>query len=113
MAMAYDRWGSALAILRPVRQQVALGPRDGAGEEHRSEVPYQLTRWSNTYSGARGGTSSQRNWDDRPRSRGYTWIYEIVGKLKCPEADTRERQVGVVGLNRSRGKGLRRAVVGS
>ena len=37
----------------------------------------------------------QWNWDDRPRSRGCTWVYEIVGKLKCPKADTRERQVGV------------------
>ena len=62
MAVAYDRWGSALAILRAVRQQVALGPRDGAGEEHRSEVPYQLTRWSNTYSGAGAGVSSQWDW---------------------------------------------------
>src|SRR5512145_2140049 len=59
--------------------------------------PYQLTRWSNTYSGAGGGMSSQCNWDDRPRSRGCTWVYKIVGKLKCPKADTRERQVGVEG----------------
>ncbi len=78
---------------------MAVGPKDGdgdgAGEEHRTEVPYQVTRWSNTYSGAGGGMSSQWNWDDRPRSRGCTWVYEIVGKLKCPKADTRERQVGV------------------
>ena len=39
--------------------------------------------------------SSQGNWDDRPRSRGCTWVYEIVGKLKCPKADTRERQLRV------------------
>ena len=77
---------------------MAVGPKDGdgAGEEHRTEVPYQVTRWSNMYSGAGGGMSSQWNWDDRPRSRGCTWVYEIVGKLKCPKADTRERQVGVV-----------------
>jgi len=69
---------------------VAVRPKDGdgAGEEHRTEVPYQVTRWSNTYSGAGGGMSSQWNWDDRPRSRGCTWVYEIVGKLKCPKADT-------------------------
>ena len=107
---------------------MAVGPKDGdgAGEEHRTEVSYQVTRWSNTYSGARGGMSSQWNWDDRPRSRGCTWVYEIAGKLKCPKADTRERQVGVdcsrssdslssaKGLNRSRGKGAAdQAVVGA
>jgi hypothetical protein len=76
---------------------VAVGPKDGdgAGEEHRTEVSYQVTRWSNTYSGAGGGMSSQWNWDDRQRSRGCTCVYEIVGKLKCPKGDTHERQVGV------------------
>ena len=68
-----DRRGNGLAV----------GTKDGdrAGEEHRTEVSYQVTRWSNTYSGVGGGMSSQWNWDDRPRSRGCTWVYEIVGKF--------------------------------
>jgi hypothetical protein len=60
LGLAYGRgWAPVLAVLRPTRQQVAVGPRDGAGEKHRFEVPYQLTRWSNTYSGAGAGMSSQ------------------------------------------------------
>jgi hypothetical protein len=76
---------------------VAVGPKEGdrPGDEHRTEVPYQVTRWSNVYSGAGGGMSSQWNWDDIPRSRGCTGVYEIMGKLKCQKADTRERQVWV------------------
>ena len=72
----------------------------GTGPARNTEVSYQVTRWSNTYSGARGGMSSQWNWDDRPRSKGCTWVYEIVGKLKCPKADTRERQVGVYSVEK-------------
>jgi len=81
-----DRRGNGLAV----------GTKDGdrAGEEHRTEVSYQVTRWSNTYSGAWRDVI-QWNWYDRPRSRGCTWVYEIVGKSKCPKAETRERQVGV------------------
>ena len=46
-----------MAVSRPARQWVAVGTKDGdgAGEEHRTEVSYQVTRWLNTYSGAGAG----------------------------------------------------------
>jgi hypothetical protein len=73
--LAYGGWWAlAFAVLRPARQQVAVSPKAEAGDKHRLKVrePYQLMRWSNTYSGAAAGASAPQGTDDdaRPQQRG-------------------------------------------
>jgi hypothetical protein len=89
--MGASAGGSATAAATGDRQ-----PRAGASDELRYQVyePYQLTRWSNTYSGAGAGMSSQCNWVACFHSGGPRPA-QIKCRFGSPRADGHDRQLRV------------------